>query len=98
MPIFLYVGKHWLVPKSCLKDGGGPKSPCSCNWQPWCPSAGTLSKIDVGSYPKCPWHPSCAYPCGSGPSALAIGPITRSIEEEHRVPVLVRDNNVAQAL
>jgi small subunit ribosomal protein S21 len=29
---------------------------------------------------------------------LAIGPISRSIEEEHRVQVLVRDNNVDQAL
>jgi small subunit ribosomal protein S21 len=29
---------------------------------------------------------------------LAIGPINRSIEEEHRVQVLVRDNNVDQAL
>jgi hypothetical protein len=27
---------------------------------------------------------------------LAIGPINRSIEEEHRVQVLVRDNNVGQ--
>ena len=27
MPIFLNMGKHWLVPKSCLKDGGVPKSP-----------------------------------------------------------------------
>ena len=27
-PLPLYVGKHWLVPKSCLKDGGVPKSPC----------------------------------------------------------------------
>jgi small subunit ribosomal protein S21 len=33
-----------------------------------------------------------------GPSALAIGPINRSIEEEHCVQVLVRDNNVDQAL
>ena len=29
---------------------------------------------------------------------MAIGPINRSIEEEHRVQVLVRDNNVDQAL
>jgi small subunit ribosomal protein S21 len=97
MPIFLNMGKHWLVPKSCLKDGGVPKSPCSCNWQPWCPSAGTLS-IDVGSYRGCYRHPNCAHPCASGPSALAVGPINRSIEEEHRVQVLVRDNNVDQAL
>ena len=32
------------------------------------------------------------------PSALAIRPINRSIEEEHRVQVLVRDNNVDQGL
>jgi small subunit ribosomal protein S21 len=29
---------------------------------------------------------------------LAVGPISRSIEEERRVQVLVRDNNVDQAL
>ena len=29
---------------------------------------------------------------------MAIRPINRSIEEEHRVQVLVRDNNVDQAL
>ena len=29
---------------------------------------------------------------------MAIGPINRSIEEEHRVQVLVRNNNVDQAL
>jgi small subunit ribosomal protein S21 len=29
---------------------------------------------------------------------LAIGPVNRSIEEERRVQVLVRDNNVDQAL
>ena len=29
---------------------------------------------------------------------MAIGPINRSIEEERRVQVLVRDNNVEQAL
>jgi small subunit ribosomal protein S21 len=34
----------------------------------------------------------------SGPSASAIGPVNRSIEEERRVQVLVRDNNVDQAL
>ena len=37
-------------------------------------------------------------PCASGPSALAIGLINRSTEEERRVQVLVRDNNVDQAL
>jgi small subunit ribosomal protein S21 len=38
------------------------------------------------------------YPCASGPSAVAVGPINRSIVEERRVQVLVRDNNVDQAL
>ena len=46
----------------------------------------------------CLRHPNCAYPFASGPSALAVGPINRSIEEERRVQVLVRDNNVDQAL
>ena len=32
------------------------------------------------------------------PGSLAIGPITRSNEEERRVQVFVRDNNVDQAL
>jgi len=32
------------------------------------------------------------------PGALAIGPINRWIKEEHYVQVLVRDNNVDQAL
>jgi hypothetical protein len=27
-PIVAYIGKHWLCPKSGLKDGGVPKSPC----------------------------------------------------------------------
>jgi hypothetical protein len=71
----LYVGKHWLVPKSCLKDGGVPKSPCSCHWQPWCPSAGTLS-IDVGSYRGCHRHPNCAHPCASGRAPWPSGPLT----------------------
>ncbi len=33
-----------------------------------------------------------------GPSALAVAPINRSIAKERRVQVLVRDNNVDQAL
>src|SRR5580692_3964131 len=43
-------------------------------------------------------HPDCAYPFAGGPGRLAIGPFNRSIEEERRVQVLVRDNNVDQAL
>ena len=34
----------------------------------------------------------------SAPGALAVGPDIRSIEKESRVQVLVRDNNVDQAL
>jgi small subunit ribosomal protein S21 len=37
-------------------------------------------------------------PCADGPSALSIGSGNRSIEEECLVQVLVRDNNVDQAL
>jgi small subunit ribosomal protein S21 len=36
--------------------------------------------------------------CAIGPSAVAMRYVIRSIEEEHRVQVLVRDNNVDQAL
>ncbi len=85
-------------PKSCLKDGGVPKSPCSCNWQPCAHRRARFQISTLVRTAGAPWHPSCAYPCASGPSALAIGPINRSIEEEHRVQVLVRDNNVDQAL
>jgi len=42
--------------------------------------------------------PNRADPCANGPSALSIGPGNRSIEEECLVQVLVRDNNVDQAL
>ena len=45
-----------------------------------------------------PSAPEFPYPCASGPGALAVGPINRSIEEERRMQVLVRDNNVDQAL
>ena len=68
------------------------------NWQPWCLSAGTISNVDVGSYRGCHRYPNCVYPCASGPGALVIGPINRPIEEERRVQVFVRDNNVDQAL
>jgi len=40
----------------------------------------------------------CAYPCASGSSTLAIRAIGRSIEEDRRLQVFVRDNNVDQAL
>jgi small subunit ribosomal protein S21 len=33
-----------------------------------------------------------------GPSGLSVGPFNRSTEKEYRVQVLVRDNNVDQAL
>jgi hypothetical protein len=36
----------------------------------------------------CHPYPDCAYPFASGPGPLAIGPFSRSIEEERRVQVL----------
>jgi small subunit ribosomal protein S21 len=54
--------------------------------------------VTAGSAVPDQCHANLAYPCASGPSALAIGLINRSIEEERRVQVLVRDNNVDQAL
>jgi small subunit ribosomal protein S21 len=36
--------------------------------------------------------------CACGPSAAVTQPINRSVEEERHVQVLVRDNNVDQAL
>jgi len=61
-------------------------------------SAGAFSNIDLCSYVGGHRHPDYAYPRASGPGVLAIGPNNRSIEEERRVQVLVRDNNVDQAL
>jgi small subunit ribosomal protein S21 len=97
-PSPLYMGKHWLVPKSCLKDGGVPKSPCAYNWQQRCPSAGTLSNFDVGSYRWCPCHPSCAYQCASGPGALAIGSIYARSKRNTACRFSSATNNIDQAL
>ena len=102
-PIVLYLRHPHLkqasidLSVSCPKNGDVPKSSL-LPIVALVPSAGAISKIDVGSYRGCHRHPHCAYPCASGPGALAIGPINRSIEEERRVQVLVRDNNVDQAL
>jgi small subunit ribosomal protein S21 len=56
----------------------------------------------LSGYPRprfaCHRHPDCAYAFAGGPGRLAIGTFNRSIEEERRVQVLVRDNNVEQAL
>ena len=51
-----------------------------------------------GSYVACHRHSGYAYLRVSDPDVVAIGPINRSIEEERRMQVLVRDNNVDQAL
>jgi small subunit ribosomal protein S21 len=55
-------------------------------------------RVSAASLRGCHRYPDCAYPFASGPGPLAIGPFNRSIEEERRVQVLVRDNNVEQAL
>ena len=70
----------------------------SSNWQPWCPSAGTILNIDVGSDRGCHRHLIVHIRAPLAPGLLAIGPINRSIEEERSVQVLVRDNNIDQAL
>jgi small subunit ribosomal protein S21 len=62
------------------------------------PIGGTISNIDDGSDRGCYRHPNCAYPSAGGPGTLVSGPFNCSIEEERRVQVFVRDNNVDQAL
>jgi small subunit ribosomal protein S21 len=54
--------------------------------------------VSAASLRGCHRQPDCAYPIAGGRGPLAIGPFNRSIEEERRVQVLVRDNNVEQAL
>jgi small subunit ribosomal protein S21 len=54
--------------------------------------------VSAASLRGCHRHPDCAYPFAGGQRSWAIGPFNRSIEEERRVQVLVRDNNVEQAL
>jgi small subunit ribosomal protein S21 len=104
-PIVLYLRHTQLsgvsastgLSEELLKRRRRTEVSVSYNWQPWCPSAGTLSNIDVGSYRWCPWYPSCVS-VRQWPERLGNRPINRPIEEEHRVQVLVRDNNVDQAL
>ena len=59
-------------------------------------------KIDVGSYRGCRRHPHPSYPCASSPGDLAIDPPAAGLinprSKGPRVQVLVRDNNVDQAL
>ncbi len=57
----------------------------------------TSANIDLKLLPRAPSHP-ILHIRASGPSATAGRPVNRSIEEERRVQVLVRDNNVDQAL
>ena len=57
-----------------------------------------MRKYRPWSYVGCYRHPDYACPRASSRGVLAIGPVNRSIEEERRVQVLVRDNNVDQAL
>jgi ribosomal protein S21 len=56
------------------------------------------AEFKISTVPGRDWLPNRAYPCASGSSGLSIGPGNRSIEEEYCVQVLVRDNNVDQAL
>ena len=71
-------------PKSCPKDGDRPRSPFLSIGSQRVPSAGGIQNID-GSWPRLATEP-------------CVSPGNRSIEEEYCVQVLVRDNNVDQAL
>ena len=82
-------------PKSCPKDGDRPRSPFLSIGSQRVPSAGGIQNID-GSWPRLAAEP-CASVC-EWLERLSIGPGNRSIEEEYCVQVLVRDNNVDQAL
>jgi hypothetical protein len=73
-----------LTPKK-----GTYRSLRSSNRQPWRPSAGTISIIHVGSG---------AISVRQWPRRLGYRLYRRPIEEERRMQVLVRDNNVDQAL
>ena len=80
-----YIDVHWSVLRAAT-SGNRPKFPFSklaaMTLNSW------LLTSDGGSHR--------AY--ASAPGALAVGPDIRSIEKESRVQVLVRDNNVDQAL
>jgi hypothetical protein len=82
-------------PKSCPKDGDRPRSPFLSIGSQRVPSAGGIQNID-GSWPRLATEP-CVSVC-EWLERLSIGPGNRSIEEEYCVQVLVRDNNVDQAL
>jgi small subunit ribosomal protein S21 len=85
-------------PKSCPKNGDVPKSPFL--------ELAAMVPIGRHAFKYRRWFvplvPSAPELCISGaPVARAPWPsgrFNRSIEEEHRVQVLVRDNNVDQAL
>jgi small subunit ribosomal protein S21 len=60
--------------------------------------SGIFSNIDLWFLRRVPSAFGLCLIRASGPGVLANGPCKRSIEEERRVQVLVRDNNVDQAL
>jgi DNA-dependent RNA polymerase/Ribosomal protein S21 len=80
-------------PKSCPKTAT-TEVIVPPNWQPACAVGRRIISTAPGRH-RLPNRPD---PCANGPSAISIGPGNRSIEEECLVQVLVRDNNVDQAL
>src|SRR4029450_3098410 len=89
-----YTGKHRLVRRAAQKPA--TYRSLRSNWQPWCPSAGTISNVDVGSYRGCPRHPG--FGCW-GPGGRLCHRAHQPLDRRGTpVQVLVRDNNVDQAL
>src|SRR5271157_2587951 len=69
-PIVLYLRRaHFGIYRQARLSEELPKKRrrtevfVSSPWRPECPSAGTVSNIDGGSYRGCLRHPNCAYPC-----------------------------------
>jgi small subunit ribosomal protein S21 len=94
-PILVPKRRELARLKSCPKNGDVPNSP-------FLPigshGAHRQAQFQTSTLVRTAGRTRIGTPCASGPSALAIGPINRSIEEERSVQVFVRDNNVDQAL
>jgi small subunit ribosomal protein S21 len=94
---FGYTGKHCVCLKSCPKNGDVPK-PLFLPIGSRGAYRQARSQISTfGSYVGFHRHPDYAYP-RQWPGRLGHRTHRRSIEEERRMQVLVRDNNVDQAL
>jgi small subunit ribosomal protein S21 len=86
---------EFTLPKGCPKSATLLGRPCLTIGSRLCPSAGGNSHS--GRTPAAIGHGTCVSTC-QWPERFGIGPGNGSIKEECRVQVLVRDNNVDQAL